>query len=450
MPTAPTGVDVARPRPSPRPDRRARRALHRLLPLAVLLAAGAAQAVDFGLFTLTGFAKGEIGRSSNQCDDCQRFPGENKQRIWADQLVVGAPYKSETKHVTLFQPWLEVHQDLGGGFKVGALASQRWRDGKIDIPGYVYEENAYLSHEDWGSLRVGKMTSRAWSVADYPYGTNVGLADEWASSGAGYGLNTKAARITSRPFDVLEGDLVVEATYDRGNTAFKIHKPRFWEFYAQYHKGDLVIDAVYQDARNGNPQAWGHGPFSGLTPFSQDDAHIGGAGQSIAMVMARYEYDAKWQVSGGVRRNRWSGATAYITQAGPPAQWNSMFNVDWNGTRDGVANPGYSATSTDEFGGLRYRYDAQWSVSTALEHLGTAATSNPSERGQSNAATFGTAGVQYEPSKGLQLYASAGYVHYARLGLSPMSMPTNSAFTGVDSRVTRNGNWFLVGTVYVF
>jgi len=29
-------------------------------------------------------------------------------------------------------------------------------------------------------------------------------------------------------------------------------------------------------------------------------------------------------------------------------------------------------------------------------------------------------------------------------------MPSNNAFTGVDSRIVRNGNWIGVGTVYVF
>jgi hypothetical protein len=34
--------------------------------------------------------------------------------------------------------------------------------------------------------------------------------------------------------------------------------------------------------------------------------------------------------------------------------------------------------------------------------------------------------------------------------LSPLSMPGNTAFTGVDSRVTRNGVWLGGGVVYVF
>lgn len=75
----------------------------------------------------------------------------------------------------------------------------------------------------------------------------------------------------------------------------------------------------------------------------------------MLMAMARYQVNAKIEVSGGLRFNRWSGAYAVQTTTGAQGQWNSMFNVDWGGTRDGVANPGYAATSTDLMLGLRYR-----------------------------------------------------------------------------------------------
>ena len=427
-----------------------------VLLLAGLLACTAAQAqtpLEYGPFTLSAFGKYEWDRTSNYSTNAQLYPTASKDQQWGDQLIPGTPYGTEPSHVFLLQPWLGVKFDLGGGFKVSALVSQRWRGGTgvpttVDISGFMYEENVAISHEDYGRLAVGKMVSRGWSVADYPYGTLVGLADQWAQSGAGYGLLQKALRYTTRPFDVLAGDLVLEATYDEGNTAFKIHKPRFFEFYGQYHKGGLVVDAIVQDTRNGNPQAWGQGPFTGLTPFPQDDAKIGGAGQGMAMVMARYDIDAHWQLSGGLRSNRWSGADAVITVPGPPAQWNDMFNVDWGGTRDGVSNPGYSATSTDGFGAVHYRVN-KWSGWLAAEMLGKASTSNPSERGQSNWANFDTAGVQYDFGHGLTTYGGVGMVHFGRLGPSPLSMPTNNAFNFVDSRISRNGNWVLFGILYV-
>lgn len=429
--------------------------LPRLQSLAMalmLMTSVASHAIDFGpegMFSLTGFAKAEAQRGSNHCNDCQLFPLENKQRIWADDLVVGRPYGTSNTNVSLFQPWFGAKYDLGQGYKFNALVSQRWRDGKEDIPGFWYEKNMAISHDDYGSVRVGAMTTRTWSMADYPYGTNVGVADVWGSSGAGYGLLTKAVRYTSRVFDVAEGDLVLEASYDQGNRNFKIHKPQFLELYAQYHKGDLVVDAMYQDTRNGNPQAWSHGPFTSLTPNVADDAKLGGSGQSIAMVMGRYQWDARLELSGGVRLNRWSGAYAVITVPGAQAQWNNMFNVDWNGQLNGVPNPGYAATTTDFMLGARYKM-GQWTAHTGLAYLGKADTKNPSERGQSNSALINTLGLGYDAGQGLQVYGFVGVVNYSKLGLAPMSMPGNSAFTNVDSRVTRSGNWAGLGAVYVF
>jgi predicted porin len=425
----------------------------RSIALALVLFSGASSyAIDFGpegMFSLTGFAKSEVRRGSNNCNECQLYPLENKQRIWADDLVVGKPYGTSNSNVTLFQPWLGVKYDLGQGYKLNGLLSQRWRDGKHDIPGFWYEKNIAISHDDYGSLRVGAMTTRTWSIADYPYGTNIGVANVWGASGAGYGLLTNAVRYTSRKFDVAQGDLVVEASYDQGNRDFKINKPKFLELYAQYYKGDLVIDAMFQDTRNGNPQAWSQGPFTSLTPHAADDPKLGGSGQSIAMVMGRYQLDSRIELSGGIRINRWSGAYAVITVPGTQAQWNNMFNVDWNGQLNGVPNPGYAARTVDTMLGARYRM-GQWTAHTGLTYLGKANTSNPSERGQSNAALINTLGLGYEVRQGFQVYGFVGIVNYARIGLAPMSMPSNTAFTNVDSRVTRTGNWAGLGAVYVF
>lgn len=427
--------------------------LRLVIGLTTTLLVGGVQAVEFGPFTLNGFVKLEASRSSNQCTDCQRFPSEGKQRIWADEMVPGKAYSTQNTSVALMQPWLGANFDLGQGFKLNGLLSQRWRDGKPDVEGIKwFEKNAAISHEEWGSVRVGAMTSRAWSVADYPYGTDIGIAYPWASSGAGYGLMTNAVRYTSRPYDLFSGDLVLEGTYDRGNTDFKINKPRFMELWAQYRKGDLALDGVLQDSRNGTPSAWGQSPFTGLTPFGADDSKLGGSGQAIAMAMVRYDINPRWQVSAGVRFNRWSGAYAVITQPATTttsAMWNNMFNVNWNGALRGVGNPGYAATSQDLSLGLRHK-EGEWSYSAGLVRLGKASTNNPSERGQSNGLTLMTAGVGKELGQGWRVYAMAGIVQYDRLGLAPMSMPSNSAFSGVDSRIARSGNWIGLGTVYVF
>lgn len=411
-----------------------------------------AHAIDVGPFSVVGFAKAELSSASNQCPGCQRFPDENKQRLWADELVPGAGYGTRGTSLTLFQPWLRAGFDLGKGWRTEGLLSQRLRDGKVDIPGSLYEANLAIAHEDFGRLAIGAMPTRAWSLADYPFGSHIGLADFWASSGAGYGLHTQAVRYTSRLFDVADGDLALELSWDRGDTRFKIHKPWLAELYVQYRRGDLLLDGVYQDSRNGNPQAWGHGPFKGLTGNPADDARIGGAGQSIAMVMATYSVTTQWTVHAGLRKNRWSGAHAVITGKDPATGadlWNNMFNVDWNGNLGGITNPGYAATSVDAVVGARWRR-GQWSASVGLGHLGRAKTANPSERGQRNTNTIVALGLNHDFLNGFQAYVMGGAVRYGRLGLSPMSQPSNAAFTGVDSRVARSGNWVGAGVVYTF
>lgn len=429
-----------------RPLRRA------LLAAAALALPAAASAIDFGPFTLSGFAKVEVTRTSAVCPDCQLERKEDRHRFWADELVQGKSYGPDTTDLTLFQPYLGAKFELPRGFELSGLLSQRWRDGKEDFKGFWYDKSIALAYEDAGSVRYGAMTTRAWSIADFPYGSNIGVADPWASSGSGYGLLTRALRVTTRPFDVFDGDLVVELTYDRGKSGWKKNKPHFFELYLQYVKGDLVVDAMFQDTRNGTPSAFTHGPFTGLTPFPRDDDKLGRSSQGIALVMARYQVDANWEVSGGLRANRWSGAWATITSPGTDggfALWNNMFNVDWSTDYGGGRFRGYPATSLDLMLGLRWR-EGPWTASTGLVHLGAAATANPSERGQSNSATINTVGLNYDFRNGLQVYGTAGMVRYARLGLAPLSMPSHSAFTNIDSRLKTQGYWFGLGAVYTF
>jgi hypothetical protein len=434
---------------------------------ALLGLCASSHAIDFGpdgMFSLTGFAKVESAMGSNQCKDCARFPSEDKHRIWADELVNGKEYKTMAQTTILFQPWLGAKYNLGQGYTASALLSQRFRGGAGNVidslksvdrdmafdPTIWYEKNVAISHEDFGRVAIGSMTARGWAVADYPYGTNIGLSNEWAGSGAGYGMLGNAIRVTTRPLDVMNGDLVLEATIDQGKTAFKKNKPLLVELYAQYHQGDLVVDAVFQNAKNGKPLAWGHGPFGALTDSAADDSLLPvGAEQSMAMAVARYQLTSQIELSGGVRVNRWSGMRAIQLSTGPQGLWNNMFNVAWDTNVDGVANPGYAATSMDFSAGARYRI-GPWTASTGLIYLGTASTGNPSERGQSNDATAATVGLNYDYGQGIQLYGFAGLSHFGRLGLSPMSMPGNNAFWGVDSRVTQNGNWFGFGAVYTW
>jgi hypothetical protein len=425
--------------------------------VAGLLLGGPAAALDFGPFSLTGFAKVDVTRISSECplEDCQVEKFASREFVWSDELVQGAGYGAGTTHVTLFQPYLGAKFDLPRGFKLSGLLSQRWRDGKEDFKGFLYDRSLAISHEDYGRLGVGAMQTRAWSMADFPFGSDIGVGDPWASSGAGYGLLTRAARYTSRLFDVAEGDLVLEATYDFGKSGWQRNKPRFWELWAQYRRGDLGVDVMVQEGRNGPPVSFGHAPFSSLFYDSRFDQDLGGSSQSIAMIMARYKVDARLELSGGLRGNRWSGAYAKFLQskAVNPAGfdiWNNPFNVDWSTDLGGGVYKGYAAKSVDVVLGARYAINSKLAAYTGMVHLGTASTDNPTERGQSNSATFNTIGVSYDYGQGLRLNAVAGIVNYGRRGLAPTSMPSHQAFTGIDSRIEKRGNWFGAGATFTF
>lgn len=418
----------------------------------ILIGASApAAAFDVGPLTITGFAKVEFGKTSNICTDCQVNPDPDRQRPWADAITPGKTYGTDDGNTTLFQPYIGTKEfSLGKGWRIKGLYSQRWRDGKVDIPGVVYEQNATVLHEDYGMLQVGAFPTRGWSVGDYPYGTQIGVADAWASSGSGYGLLANAVRYSLPKMDVRNGDLYLEASVDKGDSPSTQYKPLFMELYAQYVKGPWVWDMVAQDAKNGAPSAWSHGPFRGIANTASDDRLVNdGNRQRILMLMGRYQYNAKTVLFGGVRKNDWSGARATCTGTVPGTTncyYAPFFNVDGVGPTDKA----YSARSTDFSLGATYRIDAKWSLSAGMVHLGKAKTSNPEERGQSNSMTLNTVGVGYDVKPGFNVYAFTGMVNYGHKGLAPLSMPSHSAFSGVDSRVTKSGNWAGLGAVYTW
>ena len=66
-----------------------------------------------------------------------------------------------------------------------------------------------------------------------------GVLSGWLLQGRGpRGLHTQAVRYTSRLFDVADGDLAHELSWDRGDTRFKIHKPwlkRVLDYCEEFH-----------------------------------------------------------------------------------------------------------------------------------------------------------------------------------------------------------------------
>ena len=92
----------------------------------------------------------------------------------------------------------------------------------------------------------------------------------------------------------------------------------------------------------------------------------------------------------------------------------------------------------------------KWTFATGLAYFGQARTRNPSDRGQNNAALVNTLQATYKYNDALEFSAYAGMVHYRKKGLSPLSLPSNATLNGVDSRVTKAGNWLGIGAKYTF
>lgn len=419
---------------------------------ALALGGGApAQAFEYGPFSLTGFAKLNLGYVSNGCKGCQRDPEAGRQFIWADDLVFGREYGGLGTDSFQIQPILGVKFDLPKGFTISAAYSQRYRDGEPDIPGVVYERSATLKHEYYGTVQIGNFLSRGWNRPDYPYASDLGQT-AFSDSGAAYGILTKALRYTSRELFVADGNLVLEATYDQGDTDFKRNKPHLVEFWALWARGPLVVEAIVQSSRNGPPAAFGKAPFTGLTPFpDRDDTQLNSSGQGMFMLLSKYQIGTAYELSGGLRFNRWSGSYAVPLTQGALAQWNNPFNVNWGGfDANGVPNPGYSARSMDLMLGLRKYVNPKLVAYTGLTYLGKAQTENPLERGQSNSATFVSAGARYDLGGGLTVSGALNAVYYGHKGLAPLSMPAHNAFSEIDSRVANRGNWASVEVNYQF
>jgi hypothetical protein len=414
-------------------------------------AATAAQAFEYGPFSLTGFAKVGLGYVSNGCKDCQRdtrrAATSSGPTTWSSARSIGG--LSHGQRADPAHPGCQVRP--AQGFTISGTYSQRYRDGKVDLPGVVYERSATLKHEYYGTVQIGNFTSRGWNRPDFPYASDLGQT-AFSDAGAAYGILTKAVRYTSRELYVADGNLVLEATYDQGDTEFKRNKPQLFEFWALWGRGPLLVEAVVQSAKQRPACGLRQGGFTGLTPFpDRDDQQLGGSSQGMFMLLGKYQIGTAYEVSGGLRVNRWSGAYAVQLTQGAQAQWNNPFNVDWGGfDANGVPNPGYSARSTDFMLGLRKYINPKLVGYAGLTYLGKASTDNPSERGQSNSAVFVSLGARYAVDGGLTVSGSMNAVSYGRKGLAPLSMPAHDAFSNVDSRVANRGNWVSVEANYQF
>ena len=167
--------------------------------------------------------------------------------------------------------------------------------------------------------------------------------------------------------------------------------------------------------------------------------------------MGKVSTDYKVDILGGMRRNYWSGADAVTVGVNEEGQylWNNMFNVHWNGTLNGVQNPGYPAISYDYMLGAVYNIHGS-SIFKWNDLSRRADTENPLERGQSNSLLMNSFGAGYKGfSEDVTVSLGINVVNFKDKGLAPLSMPSHS-YSGIDSRIVKSGFSSGLEVIYQF
>ncbi len=125
----------------------------------------------------------------------------------------GGDSEETGRNLFLAQLTLGLSHEFDNAVKIEAKTSGRMRNSDADIyDNWMTDLYAGVSHPTYGSLQVGKLTSRSWSRSDsfaYP----LGLSSPWAESGAGYGVFPEAVRYATREFEIPIGKIRFEATY---------------------------------------------------------------------------------------------------------------------------------------------------------------------------------------------------------------------------------------------
>lgn len=138
---------------------------------ALMLGSMSSHAVDFGpdgMFSLTGFAKVTLGAQTNYCNSCQIADSNvSKQIRSADAIAPGQSIDSANNMTWIVHPYLTARKNLGNGYELSGMISQRWRDsrvngqpiesrygGKLDVPNYWYDKNVAIKHDGYGSVRL--------------------------------------------------------------------------------------------------------------------------------------------------------------------------------------------------------------------------------------------------------------------------------------------------------
>jgi hypothetical protein len=446
-------------------------ALSRSLAAATVLLAAPALAAQYGPLEIVGFVKDEY----SLCDNCSQ--GLVNESEYDPRGVLSPPVpmvnqggdSQETgRNLFLAQLTLGLSHEFDNAIRIEAKTSARMRNSDADIyDNWVTDAYVGASHPQYGTLQVGKFSSRSWTRSDsfaYP----LGLSSPWAESGAGYGVYPEAVRYGTKEFEIPVGKIRFEASYAQADARKPLNPnsllegppdPKLYEVFIQYSNEKNLIELIYQDSTGGRQSSFSKGAFYGAqgnTNGSVSSPEYDDPSENVLILQGNYWMNEKWKFSYGLKRSEWSGQ-AQQCDYGPVSTVESQCFWDQAGFNySDELDKMHDAVVYDVMLGAAYTR-GKWIYTAGGVFMNKASTDNPVEWGQDNTALFMNLGLyrdlpelSFSKYFKMQAYAGLGRVMFGREGPAPMSMPSNIAFGGVDPRTSESGNFLTLGVNLVF
>ncbi|MFO1394220.1 MAG: hypothetical protein U1F09_10715 [Steroidobacteraceae bacterium] len=440
------------------------RNIARSVAAASVVIAVPAMAEQFGPLEITGFAKDEY----SLCDNCSEglvnpSPYDPRGVLSPPDPMVNQPGDTSFlgKNLGLVMLRMALSHEFDNAVKVEAVAAARMRNWDADIyDNWMTDIYAGVSHPVYGSLQVGKMSSRSWTRTDgfaYP----LGLSNPWAEGGAGYGLYPEAVRYATPLEEIPWGKILFEATYAQADTRKPLNPsstvpgqgppdPWLFETFIQYSNEKNLVELIYQQSKGGRQSSFSKGAFYGAqgnTNGPDPSPYYETPWENVLVLQGNYWLNPQWKITYGVKRSAWSGQ-AQQCDFGPvsPDQYACYWDQAGFNYSDNV-NKAYSAVEYDYVLGGAYSKEL-WTYSLGGVYMSNASTRNPVNWGQDNSATFLVLSAHRqmpEIYKNVEFYVNLERVMYSDRGPAPLSMPSNLAFGRVDPRVSESANTLIVG-----
>jgi hypothetical protein len=442
-------------------------ALSRSLAVATVLLATPALAAQYGPFEIVGFVKDEYSFHDNRSEGLVNPSAYDPRGVLSPPVPMvnqAGDTDFSTRNLFLMQLTLGASHEFDNAVKIEAKTSGRMRNTEADIfDNWMTDLYAGASHPQYGTLQVGKFSSRSWTRTDsfaYP----LGLSSPWAESGAGYGVYPEAIRYATKEFEIPIGKIRFEASYAQADERYPLNRgsllegppdPELYEIFIQYSNEKNLIELIYQDSDGGRQSSFSKGAFYGAqgntnglvsSPEYEDPS------ESVLILQGNYWMNEKWKFTYGLKRSKWSGQ-AQQCDFGPVSTVQSECFWDQPGFNySDDLNAVYDAVVYDVLLGAAYTR-GKWIYTVGGVYLNKASTDNPVEWGQDNTALFLNLGIYrdvHDFSFGgalfkTEVYGGLGRVMFGRQGPAPLSMPSNIAFGGVDPRASESGNTLTIG-----